>query len=317
MIRPLLLAALLAALLVVGGPARAASSTTACDLRLVNVHTVTYRGASARGYDPYSSANGVTMVEFGLSNSSTEGCAYAIGFSTGASGSYERRASGPSGSLRYNVYASPSAGAEPLRDVPEATSSTLIEGTIAGKQTNKTFRFYVDVPARQNAGPGTYADQLKVSVYTMSSGTPSVPEDSADFAVQIPVPAVVNVQIQAGGVRVPLAGASLSIDFGNLEPHERRHFDLFVQGNTPYRVEVVSQNAGKLVLDEQARDHNTIPYSLAIDGANRSLTAPAELSFGSVGQGTRHHQATITIGSFDAVLRGTYSDVLTITVSAN
>ena len=299
-------------LLALSAAAPALAQATNYNLRFESFGASTFEGTGGKGYDPFARVNGVTAVDITVRNINANDCPIFVTASTGQSGSYDRQAGG----LRYNVYPGASASAQPLRDIYDATASTVLTGTITGKGVT-TLRYYIDVPTLQTVAPGTYRDTLEFKVFAGTQNGSQRQSDSSNVTIAIPVIAVIDVELAAGGVRVPLDGASLALDFGTLEPRESQDFNLYVRGNTPYRVEIAAQNGGVLRLQDQATSHNTIPYTLAIDGGQRSLSAPVLLSFGSVGSGARQHRGTITIGDFDTVLRGTYSDVLTVSVTAN
>lgn len=309
-------AVLLVLLALVAAPGTAHADFFNCNLRFEGVGDADFEGAGGRGYDPFSAANGMTAVDLTVRNVNNNGCYFFITASTGQAGSYDRIARAGGGSLRYNVYTGPSAGDEPLRDIFEATFSTSLFQFINGKQ-RITLRYYIDVPSLQLVEQGHYRDTLEFGLYAGFPGIVYDRKDSENVHIEVPVIPVIDVELAAGGLRLPLEGASVVLDFGNLRTRDSRDFNLFVRGNAPYRLEILSENRGVLRLEDYATDHNTIPYDLSIDGAKRSLNGPILLSFGSLLSGAREHRGRITIGDFDTVLRGTYSDVLTISITAN
>ena len=286
-----------------------------CNLRFDNVGDPTFEGSGGRGYDPFAASNGLTAVDISIRNKNKNGCTFFITVSTGQAGSYNRVASSGSATLRYNVYGGASAGDLPLRDISDATRTTVLSGALDGKET-VTLRYYIDVPALQIVAQGDYRDTLEFSLYSGDQNDYER-EDNENVRITVPVIPVIDVEIAAGGVRLPLEGASVVLDFGNLQPRASRDFNLYVRGNAPYRVEIDSENRGVLRLEDFATDHNTIPYEIAIDGSRRTVSQPLLLSYGTMATGAREHRGRITIGDFDTVLRGTYSDVLTISVTAN
>ena len=286
-----------------------------CDLRFDNIGDARFNGGGGRGYDPFSSGNGLTAVDISVRNKNKNDCVFFITATTGQAGSYDRKASNGNSTLRYNVYGGPSAGDLPLHDITDATRGTVLTGLIEGRQTS-TVRYYIDVPSVQVVAQGDYRDTVEFGLYSGDSDEFDR-QDSENVRITVPVIPVIDVEIAAGGTRLPLEGASVVLDFGNLEPRESREFNLYVRGNAPYGVEIVSENGGELRLDGFANDHNTIPYAMTIDGSERSLQQRIWLSYGTLVTGAREHRGRITIGDFDTVLRGTYSDVLTITVTAN
>lgn len=305
---------LLIALAVTAAPARAQKFN--CNLRFEGVGDAEFEGAGGRGYDPFSAANGMTAVDLTVRNVNNNGCNFFITASTGQAGSYDRIASAGGGKLRYNVYTGPSAGAELLRDIYDSTASSSLSQFIGGKE-RITLRYYIDVPSLQLVEQGDYRDTLEFGLYAGFPGVAHDQKDSNNVTIEVPVIPVIDVELAAGGLRLPLDGASVVLDFGNLRTRDSREFNLFVRGNAPYRLEIFSENAGVLRLEDYATEHNTIPYELSIDGSRRSLGGPILLSYGTLGSGARQHRGRITIGDFDTVLRGTYSDVLTVTITAN
>ena len=301
--------------LIVLVPASPAQAAKKCDLRFDNIGDAEFGGAGGRGYDPFAASNGMTAVDISVRNRKKSDCVFFITVSTGQAGSYDRKASNGNSTIRYNVYGGASAGDLPLHDISDATRNTVLFGFLVGKET-RTVRYYIDVPSLQVVAQGDYRDILEFGLYS-GDADDFEREDSENVRITVPVIPVIDVEIAAGGMRLPLEGASVELDFGNLEPRETREFNLYVRGNAPYGVEIVSENRGLLVLDGAARDHNTIPYRLSIDGSERSLSQQIWLSFGTLVSGAREHRGRITIGDFDTVLRGNYSDVLTITVTAN
>jgi hypothetical protein len=286
-----------------------------CNLRFDNVSDPTFDGSGGRGYDPFARSNGLTAVDFTIRNKKKSSCAFFVTVSTGQAGSYNRVASNGGATIRYNIYGGPSAGDLPLHDISDATRTTVLSGFLDGKETI-SLRYYLDVPALQIVAQGNYTDTVEFGLYSGSQNE-FEREDDENVRITVPVIPVIDVEIAAGGVRLPLEGASVVLDFGNLQPRASRDFNLYVRGNAPYRVEIESENRGVLRLDAFATDHNTIPYELSIDGGRRSLNQPIMLSYGTLISGARDHRGRITIGDFDTVLRGTYSDVLTISVTAN
>jgi len=311
----LTLTMLCAVTLVALAPMAPAEAAKECNLRFDNIGDGEFGGTGGRGYDPFAASNGLTAVDISVRNQSKTDCVFFITVSTGGSGRYDRMASNGNSTIRYNVYGGASAGDLPLRDISDATRNTVLAGFLGDKET-ATVRYYIDVPALQVVAQGDYRDTLEFGLYSGDEDDYNR-EDSEDVRVTIPVIPVIDVEIAAGGMRLPLEGAAVVLDFGNLVPRDSRDFNLYVRGNAPYGVEIVSENRGELRLEGSAREHNTIPYSMSIDGSDRSLSQRIWLSYGSLVSGAREHRGRITIGNFDTVLRGNYSDVLTITVTAN
>lgn len=160
----------------------------------------------------------------------------------------------------------------------------------------------------QSLPAGRQTLRLRWQLYTAEA---LLPQSLATLESEIgaDVPAVLDVELTAAGSRLPLAGASALLDFGEISSGSARQIDIDIRANTPVQLALSSQY-GELRL--RGRPDYQIPYRLLIDGrpADSSGT-PQPLSGGDY---TRT-RLDVVIDEVERRAAGLYEDTLTIIVA--
>lgn len=124
------------------------------------------------------------------------------------------------------------------------------------------------------------------------------------------VPAVLDVELIAAGARLPLAGASAMLDFGEVSSAAERGVDIEVRGNAQVQLSV-SRQWGELRLRD--RPDYTIPYTLLLDG--RPLTDAGLPQALDASSGLSRAHLSVRLGEVERRAAGVYEDTLTVVVA--
>jgi len=245
---------------------------------------------------------------------------YFITFPAGQSADFSARrlANGAYG-LDYRIYDNMTAR-DALKDLSaNPTSSEVLSGSFpastAGWNT-QTQSFTLYVPAGQTPPAGSYADTLTLGLY---EGTPSQPGalmDSLTCTLAVTVPTSLAISLVPRGAAFDAASTALGLDFGILSAAGAVGGDLMVRSNVPYSVLVTSANGGVLAM---AGSPDTVPYVFRVDGSVVSLSAGAAQTIvsaaGYTSSGGASYLLNFTVGSLGWPAEGTYTDLLTFSVT--
>ena len=115
------------------------------------------------------------------------------------------------------------------------------------------------------------------------------------------------------------ASTARTLNFGNLAPGQNLGCDLRVRSNIGYTIGLASQNLG--VLRASNPVVFTIPYAMTLRGQAQDLAQPL-VTFASTPPSITDNNGQayaigVTIGSFSEPPAGTYSDVVTVTLTTN
>lgn len=181
-------------------------------------------------------------------------------------------------------------------------------------QKTATIEFDLIVPRGQKVGTGALDLDLVyrlVNAACENEACRMMPREE-----RIPVPLSLQVKSIA---RIALSGGRRagSIDFGALTTNETRQIGVEVTATTPFKVQFDSENDGVMLLDggSRAREEETIPYALKLNGQEVSESAPY-LDSAQTGTGGQmlSTMLDVTILDADSKRAGDYRDVLTITI---
>jgi hypothetical protein len=265
-------------------------------------------------YNPFEAGASPAAISFTIKNTDSKSCDVAFAFfKPGAP-----QASGPGGSLTYQIFASGGPvtqnAVSPPTVLPGAASASYF--TVGAKQTY-TAKAIVTVGEWQVVPPGTYADTLYLGIYQSAGGgqytkaqIPSTP-----FGVLIGVNSQMTVALAGGGRKTTL-------NFGDFVQGATRSVQLQAYANQGFRLTVSSDNAGVMrPTDAQAIAEGIwqVPYTVAINRmAPFSLSRPQLLSLWPAA--TQKSGITIPFdvqaGSIAGQRAGTYRDVITIAIDA-
>jgi len=125
------------------------------------------------------------------------------------------------------------------------------------------------------------------------------------------IPAILEVELVAAGARLPLAGASAMLDFGEVSTAAERGVDIEVRGNARAQLSIIRQ-WGELRL--RNRPDYSIPYTLLVDdraAPANGLPQPLKAS-----RNFTRTRLTVRLGDVERRAAGIYEDILTVVVAA-
>ena len=283
----------------------------------IQVSNVTWPGQTGSGYYVFDAAAYPYAANFTITKSKNGIHQYFVTFSRNSSGNYNRVLKNGSNQLSYQLYKE-AALTTVLEALPDATSSQVISGsTPAANPSVVALTFYVHIPPGQVLAPGTYTDTVTLSVYDGSFPGGTL-ENSATITISAQVRAVADLALVASGAAFT-ASTSRALNFGALSSGQNLGCDLRVRSNIGYNIALASQNLG--VLKASSPITFTIPYAMTIRGQALDLTQ-TQATFPSTppsitDNNGQAYPIAVTIGNFTNPPAGTYSDVVTVTVTTN
>lgn len=250
---------------------------------------------------------------------------FRVYFSKGSANSYQRKAVNSIGNtIDYNLHSTITMMGI-LKQFGDAFSSTeFLQGTAPNVNQNYNSRYFISIPgltSQNQYDAGTYTDNVQVSFYAVdaSNGNLSL-ADVETFTISIIVATKINISVVDEGASYDASSTSKVLNFGYLSTNQEKAADIRVVSNTPYKIQLSSQNNGSL--SNPARN-SSISYAMKING-NAVTLAGSQATPVTVGQGNRTSSAgdryntkvTIT-GQTEDKHAGSYEDVITITAIAN
>ncbi len=278
--------------------------------------TVSYIGAGSgyNSFDPTDRAQSVT-----LSVTKTNGsCSYFITASPGNSSNYNARQLFGPNRLTYNLY--PLANSTVvLGDLPGATASQTIVGTLSGGTSTNNHTYQFDIPVQQIVAAGSYSDTVQFKLYQGDINGNTLAQ-MVNVTHSASVPSVAELSLVATGGAFDVTSVSRALNFGTLSQGQTLATDLLVRGNNGFDVTMQSLNGGVMALSP-ALDTSTVPYTLTVNGAGASL-AGAGTTVATVGSATtlsgNRFPIQVTIGAISGgASAGTYTDSITVTVTSH
>jgi hypothetical protein len=124
------------------------------------------------------------------------------------------------------------------------------------------------------------------------------------------VPAILAVELIAAGARLPLAGASAMLDFGEVSSGAMRNLDIEVRGNARAQLSI-SRQWGELRLRD--RPDYTIPYTLLLDGRMLADDGSTWLLDGD--PELARARLSVVLGDVERRAAGVYEDTLTLVIA--
>lgn len=283
-----------------------------CNIDLRGVGNVRFSGAEQ--YSVFGTSDVVLAVQFSVRHRPSDACSYFVTFSTAAAGAYDRRMYDGLEELAYQLY--DSAGqTNVLKALPDATAGEVLSGTFAtaGRET-QDLTYYAVIPARQVVPPGTFEDNVTLTLY---EGTVAsyFERDSAAVRLRAGINGEVEVCIGCFAAFDP-AAQSHQMDFGELTEGETATTHTRARGNAGYVLTLASGNRGVM---QHLTESTEVPYVLAVNGAAADLSGPRV----DVAQTTTPtgidgdlFEFLVTIGTTALAAAGDYEDHITVTVTA-
>jgi spore coat protein U-like protein len=263
--------------------------------------------------------NGATVITATLSISARQ-AGYALGVTTGSSGTYSiRRMRDPlSGAeLEYQLRTEALDGMV-LTDLDGISGGRgPLTGFIRG---NSTVDLTFDLIAVQGqwTRAGTYSDTVSLKLYSPEDGSGGLQQERA-LPISITVPRFLSLSVVDSGGLFDPAQDTARLDFGTLETGKSLGVDLLVRGSVDYTVSVRSANRGRLAMLAPS-DGSTVPYTMTVNSVVHSLAGESGAVISQGSGPTRpsgnRYPLFFTIGEIRDATSGDYADDLTITVTA-
>ncbi len=280
------------------------------------------------GYSVYENGEYLQTVSFTVQAEAAGGiCEYFVALSAGQSNDFSQRVlSDGINTLNYNAWVSADKTGI-LKEPPNATDEEVVKGTfslIPGlEQTNEhEFVWTIDPAQIVPASDMPYEDtSLTLSLY---SGLPLFAPTfvtSRTITFRARVESSVDLSLVDSGAPFDIGNTTQSVDFGTLESGEQLAFDLIIRSNSGYAVTMQSEN-NQTLLHASSAVTGRIVYDLLIDGASVDLSSGAPVQ---VLSDTVTTPATGIVFPVEFSIEtltgreaaGTYSDVITVDVTAN
>lgn len=295
-------------------------------LRLSGVpSTMTFSGGSGE-YNVYDPAEHMQTVSFQVTSPITlVTCDYFITISAGSSGNAtQRRMTRGADRLDYNIYTT-AAKTSVIKPLGSAGAGEVLTGlfpALLGVFQTQTKDFYwtIDPQQVQQSSMTRFQDtSLTVTLYAGILLGLYQAVDTRSITFQARVESSMDLSLVDTGGAFNIGDTSQTVDFGTLSTGALRSYDTLVRSNNAYRVTLQSQNAQRLQHAMQPGQY--VPYQISMDGIAVNLTGgnavQALTRSGVTPAAGDRLQTQITIGSMTGVENpGNYSDVITVTVSA-
>ena len=272
---------------------------------------------SPGGYSCFSSAEYPNTVNFTITKTEAGNRRYAVTAGPSATtGTYNRQLRSGVSRLNYQLYTT-SARSFVLKAPTSATANEVISGSSnAGVGTAIPLSFTFYIPPNQLVLPGTYTDQITVSIYRSYSDTHAPVNTRTITLTVVVVPAAILSLVPSGS---GFSGStSQNLNFGTLTPGKSLGCDLLVRKNTGCNISFSSLNGGVMRLIPSPTS-DAVAYSCTVNGSLLNLATPAQLSLPaglSPSQEGNRLPIHITIGDPGNAAAGDYQDQITITVVA-
>ncbi|MCE1196348.1 hypothetical protein LWX53_07620 [bacterium] len=267
-------------------------------------------------YSALSSSAGTGSVT--VLNKTTSSASYYFTCKTDIT---SRTAAYGSNSIAYHVYKS---GVTPYATIlPWSSSLTyndVLYGTVA-RNASATQYYDVVVDAGLWVPAGTYTGTLEFELDKGSPGQNNLQASKAT-SITIQVEPTIGLALLTAGTSYTSGALSANLDFGTLAAGNTQTVNAVVRSNAPWSLSVTATSGGYLKYTAGSGEVFQIPYSLYFNGGS----SPTSLSTGSAtllsnqswtSSGDQSYQLKFVIGNFDIVDPGTYSDAITVQLTAN
>jgi hypothetical protein len=258
-------------------------------------------------------------------NSNTPNCQnYRVYIAKGYANSYQRLASGGSGTIPYNFYSSVNL-ASIIKDYPDGGPGEFLVGYAPSKNVPYVSTWYISAPSIYSnfttARAGTYTDSLPVNIYQVKNNGDIEYQTAAWIGISIVVPRYVEMSIVGENQPHDAASTVYIMNFGTMTTNQELRADLRIVGNVGYDFSISSQNGGKL---KRSNGGTEIPYTISI--ANQAFTSLSNANSPYYILGTndptdlsgQRYPIAVRLGTVPPNPNdGTYSETITITINAH
>ncbi|MCE5256912.1 MAG: hypothetical protein LLF89_08730, partial [Spirochaetaceae bacterium] len=148
----------------------------------------------------------------------------------------------------------------------------------------------------------------------VSGGVPSTPPISTiTMVLRFEIGTSSTIYFKSGSYEI------FELAFDEVTAQTPKAFTISVQANFRFYLSLSSKNGGYL---ENPSTSDTIPYTLSIDGTTIPLSAGTykfskRQSSTGFGTNSKDYSAILTIGDITSYSAGTYTDILSFTVTSN
>ncbi len=192
----------------------------------------------------------------------------------------------------------------PLSLAPNYAAQIQLTPASAGINATQALPLWIRVPPGQWGKADTYLQRMRLSLVDFMGRTIT----ERTLTLWQPVRPQVSLQFRQYGT------TQADLDFGQLEKGKTRQIDIQVKHNTPYLLQLSSQNAS--VLRNPQHPESTIAYRVALDGRNIDLKNTVHVHGQHSSHSTTQHQLRVEIQDVERVRAGTYQDNLNLTIQA-
>jgi hypothetical protein len=272
-----------------------------CQLRLAPTPALRYRGARSRGYEGSSDRLHTELGTITVEHGGDE-CTYMVRIEPDGGPGRAQLHSG-SNTLTFQI---DHAG----RDSVQAGNVVEMRGSLSRGQRQRQAGFQISLPPGQRVPAGQYVGRVIVSLFDSRDGRQDlITRQSVDVVTQVAPSVVASFGSNAGG-----GVHSTALDFGPLMKGQEKSLDFSVAANTPYSIDLVSQNGGKL---RHEFSDNGIGYDVRVDG-RLVEPAPGEETPLLKGSSSAQHSLDVLIRTDTSyALAGKYTDRLTLVIAAD
>jgi spore coat protein U-like protein len=273
---------------------------------------------SPGGYDCFTSAAYPNTVDFTITKTASGRKDYAVTAGPSANtGAYTRQLRFGGSVLNYQLYTTSGLNYT-LKEPPTAIVNEVLSGSVpgsAGQVIPLSFVFFI--PPGQVVPPGTYTDQVNISIYD-AYNTVGSPQATRTITIRAAVVAGAAMSIVPSGAPFNSSRPQYTLNFGQLTTGQQQACDILIKQNNNCTLFYSSANSGVL---KQVPTPTTdqIPYTCQVAGSLLDLTQAGSISLPSgisAGPDGSRYPVNITIGNVANATAGTYEDQITITVQA-
>lgn len=270
---------------------------------------------SPTGTYSQSNTNERIAQEIILTKTNMAACSGRIGFSNGAASSIPRALSFLNSTLSYSIYEN-NYSLVNLKDIPDSSSTEeyITFSFVAGENITQSIPFYYKLDDNQQQfflkRSGTYTDTVNINFYPLEG---LIPYKTTSMNITGIVTPLYSIRVGASNSNYEFSTIDHQLTFDKF--NQSRTASAYVLANDSYTLSVTSLNNGKLI--HSVDTNSNISYALSIDGIPITLETVDSIQYENITPsiGFDHVLNFSCIINSQNQLSGTYSDVLTITVS--
>jgi spore coat protein U-like protein len=248
-------------------------------------------------------------------------CRYRVGITKGTSSSYNRNLYSGINSIGFSL-AKNNSMSKVLMDIYDANSSSnYFKGRFKANKGSDTrsHGIYAELDLTGNEAPGFYSDQFDIKVY-QEFGPFNLYYGSWPITYTYSIPENIAVSLVETNAPFDAYDNSQDLSFGTLVQGSQKGFDIVIQSNTGYILNVSSLNNGKL---KHQQVNTYIDYLFSVNGQPTSLAGSSSAGL-NISNGTGSYSSDgfrvpilVEVGDTTNKVAGVYEDHLTITVTTN